>query len=192
VALALLAVGGLLAVLVVAPAPAAATGPLPTVMRGSRANHVKTIQYLLSHHGADLEIDGDFGEQTEQKVLAFQQDNDLTVDGEVGPQTWEALFVTVERDDQGDAVRAVQTLLLAQRVQMVISRASGFVQCGGNDTSCGGHAALEAYERELDNGSFEEQTEKKVRTFRGAKRLVVDGSVGPQTWAALVVEGMVR
>lgn len=103
-----------------APAPAGkpAIPSLPWVQQGAGGEKVTTIQYLLRHHGADIEVDGDFGPVTEQAVRGFQQAKGLDADGVVGPQTWPALFVTVRRGDQGDAVRAAQSLLASRGVDV--------------------------------------------------------------------------
>jgi peptidoglycan hydrolase-like protein with peptidoglycan-binding domain len=141
-----------------ASVPSAPTGAsnMASVQIGASGPRVEAMQYLLRLNGADIEVDGDFGEQTDQAVHAFQQKNDLTVDGLVGPETWGALFVAVQKGDQGDAVSAVQTLLNMQ----------------GQDV-------------EID-GDFGDQTEGAVKAFQKAKRLTANGIVGPQTWAALV------
>ena len=141
-----------------APAPAPALKPaiIPSVRLGANGQHVDAIQYLLRQSGQDILIDGDFGEQTDASVRAFQAANGLTVDGIVGSATWRALWVTVRAGDASDAVSAVQSLLNRHGRDVVV------------------------------DGSFEGQTEIAVRTFQREKRLTVDGVVGPQTWTALV------
>ena len=52
---------------------------------------VKTLQYLLSQAGFDVEIDGDFGRATEKALIAFQKKSGVAVDGRAGPKTIEAL-----------------------------------------------------------------------------------------------------
>ena len=149
-----------------APAPAPAPKPqpqpqsqgsstFPTVRMGATGEVVTSIQYLLRHRGADIVVDGDFGEQTQGAVRDFQKSKGLTVDGVVGPRTWQALIVTVKRGDQGDAVSAVQSQLTARGQDVVV------------------------------DGDFGDQTHGAVRDFQKSKGLTVDGVVGPQTWAAL-------
>ena len=138
---------------------------LPTVRVGATGETATTIQYLLRHHGADVVVDGDFGDKTEQAVRAFQRANGLAADGMVGPRTWAALFVTVREGDQGDAVRAVQSPLAARGIE------------------------VDGVLMDVD-GDFGHQTEQAVRKFQEATGLTVDGIVGPQTWTALVAEGM--
>lgn len=53
---------------------------------------VKSVQALLNLHGANLAVDGKFGNSTKIAVMSFQSKNGLTVDGEVGGQTYKALL----------------------------------------------------------------------------------------------------
>lgn len=56
---------------------------------GSTGPEVKLIQSLLTKIGYNPgPIDGAFGSQTMQAVIAFQRNNGLTPDGVVGPETW--------------------------------------------------------------------------------------------------------
>ncbi len=66
--------------------------PIDTVLRrGMKGEQVKTLQYLLSQAGHDVEIDGSFGRTTEKALLAFQKKSGIDVDGRAGPRTIEAL-----------------------------------------------------------------------------------------------------
>lgn len=58
---------------------------------GSKGESVKWLQYELNEHGANLTIDGVFGNQTKLAVLLFQKDYGLTQDGIAGPKTFAAL-----------------------------------------------------------------------------------------------------
>lgn len=116
---------------------------------------VTAVQYLLRHHGHDLQVDGDFGEQTDGAVRAFQAANGLDVDGVVGRETWQKLWVRPPAGRINDVARAVQTLLNRQG------------------------EALEV------DGFFGPKTEAAVRAFQRAQGLIDDGIVGPNTWEAL-------
>lgn len=60
--------------------------------RGCKGYDVKMLQTKLNaKRGCNLLIDGIFGGQTLDQVLAFQTENGLVVDGVVGPKTWEKL-----------------------------------------------------------------------------------------------------
>lgn len=54
---------------------------------GSKGESVKWVQWHLVRHGANLKIDGVFGNQTKLAVLLFQKDNGLVADGVVGRKT---------------------------------------------------------------------------------------------------------
>ena len=53
---------------------------------------VTAVQQALVAAGHQLEVDGYFGEGTEQEVRRFQAAHDLEVDGLVGDDTWAALI----------------------------------------------------------------------------------------------------
>jgi g-D-glutamyl-meso-diaminopimelate peptidase len=56
---------------------------------GSTGPNVKLIQSLLNRIGYNAgAVDGQFGQQTRQAVIAFQRNNELVPDGIVGPRTW--------------------------------------------------------------------------------------------------------
>jgi len=146
-------------------------GMLPFVRIGDSGPKVEAIQYLLREHDVEvdsndnggndnddgrIEVDGYFGGQTDAAVRSFQRSSGLTVDGVVGPETWGALFVTVQKDDHGNAVRAVETLLNAHGLDIEV------------------------------DGDFGDETDDAVRSFQQSSGLVVNGIVGPQTWEALV------
>lgn len=67
----------------------------PTLRVGAKdrgtAGPVHDLQKALVGKGADLKIDGDFGEKTEAAVKAFQKTAGIFSDGVVGPYTWEKL-----------------------------------------------------------------------------------------------------
>jgi len=56
--------------------------------KGSKGYEVKVLQSLLWMHGYQLEVDGDFGNQTQAAVQSFQTRNNLDADGWVGEKTW--------------------------------------------------------------------------------------------------------
>lgn len=72
---------------------------IPTLRRGNKGDEVADLQALLNaKYGFSLEIDGDFGKDTEAAVKQFQQQHGLTADGIVGPKTWKALGVIPGQD----------------------------------------------------------------------------------------------
>ncbi len=66
----------------------------PTLRKGDERIAVRGLQRRLLGAGygtGELEIDGEFGPQTEAAVKVFQEAAGIDVDGVVGPQTWGAL-----------------------------------------------------------------------------------------------------
>lgn len=61
----------------------------PTSNKFSR--YTLAIQRILVARGFNIAIDGDYGQQTFDAVMQYQQGQGLTVDGDVGPQTWTSL-----------------------------------------------------------------------------------------------------
>lgn len=82
-----------------------------TVRRGDFGADVGTLQKKLVELGNTLEIDGKFGQKTENAVKMFQSSNGLTVDGIVGAKTWAALGITEETNADTKALEErVKTL----------------------------------------------------------------------------------
>lgn len=63
----------------------------PLLSKGDKGVSVRDAQTLLNAKGAQLDMDGAFGDATETAVLKFQRENKLEVDGYIGPKTWAAL-----------------------------------------------------------------------------------------------------
>lgn len=74
---------------IVVPTPRSGTPTKqrPNLRRGNRGNDVRYLQQLLG-----ISADGEFGQQTEAAVKAFQKAEGMAVDGVVGPYTWRALL----------------------------------------------------------------------------------------------------
>jgi peptidoglycan hydrolase-like protein with peptidoglycan-binding domain/uncharacterized protein affecting Mg2+/Co2+ transport len=129
----------------------------PLVKQGDTGANVYAVQYLLRQRGSIINADGIFGPNTANAVKDFQTANNLTADGIVGPDTWPKLIVMVKQGANGDAVRAVQRLLVDKF----------------------------GYSLTVD-GVFGPNTDTAVKGFQTSKSLTVDGIVGPNTWSALV------
>ena len=108
------AIALLAAVAVPGPAAAFSQAAYPAVSLGNRGEDVRSLQYLLRHHGYSTPVNGGFGTATDQAVRHFQSDRGLVVDGIVGPQTWGAAVVTLARGSQGPPVMAVQRQMNAK------------------------------------------------------------------------------
>ena len=133
----------------------------PVLKRGSTAPEVRDLQEALKSLGHDPgTIDGIFGPRTENAVKAFQQAREIPVDGVVGRVTW----INIDEADQSEPVlRLGARGLPVRRLQSRMS-AVGF-DTGGVD------------------GQFSPKTEAAVKQLQQQAKLVVDGIVGPKTWA---------
>lgn len=72
----------------------------PLLQRTDRGVTVEELQTLLNENGAELEVDGIFGDETREAVLDYQEANELAVDGFVGAETWGDLLEVEETPDQ--------------------------------------------------------------------------------------------
>jgi len=68
-----------------------------TVKIGDSGEKVKEVQELLTKHGINVSVDGDFGPKTETAVKSFQQSRGLAIDGIVGLITMAHLRITGEK-----------------------------------------------------------------------------------------------
>ena len=89
--------------------------PWPLVKQGATQAtnwRVRAAQYLLRAHGSGIVADGAFGPASGAAVKVFQQGLRTTeISTTLGQLDWPHLIITVSQGDNGDAVRAVQTLL---------------------------------------------------------------------------------
>lgn len=61
---------------------------------GSKGVFVRQIQAKLRDRGWNINVDGDFGPQTDKIVRQFQKEKRLAVDGLVGRNTWKSIFTS--------------------------------------------------------------------------------------------------
>lgn len=80
--------------------PSITTHGKKVLQRTDSGAEVKELQAMLNMHGANLEVDGLFGDLTRQAVIDFQLENGLLVDGFVGEQTWGELLELQEEVSQ--------------------------------------------------------------------------------------------
>jgi hypothetical protein len=68
---------------------------LPMLVRGMKSDAVWAMQQLLMARGYELPehgADGDFGEETENALMRYQENMNIAPDGKCGPETWSALL----------------------------------------------------------------------------------------------------
>lgn len=129
----------------------------PLTKKGEKSERAKALQFLLRYRGFSLVPDGDFGGGTDAAVRQFQKLVGASADGIAGRQTWGQLCAQFAEGSSGDAVNALQTLLIAKGVLT-----------GPAD------------------GGFGPGTKAAVVAFQTAKGLPADGLVDPRTWSHLV------
>ena len=144
-----------------------------TLRPGMSHSDVKELQELLREKGYFTyhTSTGYFGSITKQAVMDFQRHAKIRVDGIVGPQTFQALKVTYSRGKQTSNASATPLLRLGSRGQAVTELQNMLKREG-------------LYRYQID-GIFGSRTEQAVRQFQQKNKLLIDGIVGPQTWAAL-------
>ena len=62
---------------------------------GSKGKEVSLLQAILNKLGYNLNIDGDYGTQTNKAVTDFQQNTNIEADGVVGAVTWQTLITSI-------------------------------------------------------------------------------------------------
>lgn len=134
-----------------------------TIKKGSSGRLVRYMQFLLKVWGYNVgTVDGIFGQNTENAVVAFQQANGLSADGIVGPNTWSRINnltpqnTILRRGSRGEVVRYLQEKLYSKLYPITI------------------------------DGIFGPNTEKVVKEFQNANGLTPDGIVGPKTWQKIL------
>lgn len=79
---------------------------------GSRGNEVRNIQTRLKNWGYYKgKVDGIYGTQTKNAVIAFQKKNGLTADGIAGPKTLEKIGLASDTPNSGGYSTAEYNLL---------------------------------------------------------------------------------
>ena len=74
------------------PEPESVTASLPVLKHGMVSMSVRAMQAILSMRGYELDVDGDFGPVTLDRVKAFQNACSLSATGIVNGKTWECLI----------------------------------------------------------------------------------------------------
>lgn len=61
------------------------------LFKGSKGENVRKIQLALNRANCPCDIDGIFGDKTEQALISFQIGQGIRVDGICGDETWNRL-----------------------------------------------------------------------------------------------------
>ncbi|MEX0738179.1 MAG: N-acetylmuramidase family protein [Pseudohongiella sp.] len=106
---------------------------------GDVGQNVAALQQGLKSAGADIEVDGWFGEETEKAVIRFQRNQGLMVDGVAGPATLGRLNPNgtpttgkelCEKDLKAAAKKLGVQLAAIKAVTEVESKETGFLPSG--------------------------------------------------------------
>ena len=155
---------------------AALSSAYPTLSGGNRGVNVKALQHLLRQHrvtlavrvddtGGDrpmferrlVTVDGVYGNSTDTAVREFQRRHGLPVNGRTTPDTWSKLVVSLKPGAHGEAVAALQRLLIEKR---------------GSDLDV--------------DATFDAATRSAVARFQRHDGLDDTGSEGTATWRRLL------
>lgn len=144
--------------------------PVRTMHSGSKGYDVKLLQQRLAAlNYFNAPVSGYFCAKTLEAVKAFQKDNGMLTDGTVDAIVRRHLWPTtaenepdkypkLEKNDSGTYVTQAQMRL----------KAAGFL----NDTA---------------DGIFGDATLRAVKNFQKSNKLTVDGKIGEDTWALLML-----
>jgi murein L,D-transpeptidase YcbB/YkuD len=78
----------------------------PTLRRGAKGDAVRLLQLALNERmepSPNINVDGDFGPETEKAVKEFQEEHDLKETGVVDPETLERLIAQPNRPPSGES-----------------------------------------------------------------------------------------
>ena len=132
----------------------------PVYRKGDSGTKVEMIRRRFWAEDSSFVVNDFFDDVLENKVKAFQADNDLTVDGLVGSGTWRALFPVLEKKlGTQPGAYAMQVLLNYQN-----------------------------YPVGTPDGLFGTGTETVLKAYQEARQLDPDGICGEKTWQSLTLE----
>ncbi|MBE9226759.1 peptidoglycan-binding protein [Phormidium sp. LEGE 05292] len=180
-----------------------ATKAMAQMSQGTKGSEVAELQTNLQKLGYfDRRPTGHFGPLTKEAVIRFQQDEGITANGIVESTTLAAL----ERKLQNNTTVAQttpepETEKSAQTAEPKTEKATQTAIDPNKQPNLRRGAAgpsVKALQQLLNDagvyngsidGKFNLETAIAVRQFQRTNRLMVDGIVGPNTWAALVKGG---
>lgn len=136
-----------------------------TVKKGSRGEHVKTIQRELNTvMGAGLTVDGIAGNATITAIKNYQKAKGITADGIAGPTTWSHLTQDYN-DTVNGIVRKGSVGVLVRELQTLLNQKA--------------NAGL------IVDGIAGAKTVSAISNYQSSRGLTVDGIAGPKTFAQL-------
>lgn len=159
--------------------------------QGIQGNDVRELQALLNGQGANLQVDGDFGQGTDQAVKAFQRRNGLTADGVVGNTTLAVLRPSAGPQEDAPATTSAASVQEEEPAAATdtsqLDLGTGLLREGsrGDAVRALQQKLVELGQGVAVDGVFGRNTKAAVRWFQRSRGLSVDGVVGAQTRTAL-------
>lgn len=165
----------------------------PTLLsKGQTGDYIKTLQYYLNIVAyfypqiSNITIDGYFGDETEQAVMAFQDMQGLAVDGIVGRDTWKALtsaystlINTIPTEYQSQAELIYPGYILSEGIQNNdVLRLQNFLQKISET-----NPSIPSVDT---TGVFDENTAAAVSALQSLYGIPVTGTVGTVTWQKII------
>ena len=157
------------------PRPTTTRAPINTgtfitrqLYKGCTGDDVLYLQRWLANLGYSVTADGNFGEQTRQAVLRFQQNNGLTADGIAGEKTIRRLVSSAAVPETGWQWRTLSYGMSGQDVSSLQARLQELGYYSGSVT-----------------GRFLESTQEAVLWFQRVHGLTADGVAGRDTLSLL-------
>lgn len=154
---------------------------------GSSGTYVRQIQTCLNNLSSryptipKLLVDGQFGSNTFNAVVAFQRIFGLTQDGIVGPITWNRIMTECANTGGGTVIPPFPGTSL--RVGSSGAAVTQIQTCLNNISSR--HPSIP---RLVVDGQFGNNTRNSVIAFQRIYELAPDGIVGPITWNRIMTE----
>ncbi len=165
------------------PNPAATPTPSPSVLKkGVNGDAVRDLQRKLRSLGFYKgDIDGDFGENTENAVKRFQAQNGLTADGIAGTKTLQALAnaKATAQPTYSPTPKPTSAPVYNDKTYLRNGDSSSLVRKMQDRLIYLGYLAGES------TGKFDNATEAGVRAFQNRNTSYTDGVAGKLTLDAL-------
>jgi peptidoglycan hydrolase-like protein with peptidoglycan-binding domain len=151
------------------------------------------VQSALNRiEGAGLPVDGKTSAAARSAVRRFQRRRRLPADGIVGPETEQALREARRRaQPQPEPARGAGEIYEFETLDLESASSMPTLRQGSRGSvviDLQRRLAAAGFSPGTADGIFGPLTDTAVRAFQSARRLTVDGIVGPQTWAALYAQ----